>query len=445
MRRLALALLITSGLWQAPAADLEDISPRARAGVVVLYEQPLKPYPLPPLVPITIGEKTFMFFLDTGTNVSAFDSSMSPILGSPKFVLALEDYGTPGSKSAGAKKSDGSPVGGRRLENQFFDLPASRLGNWPIPPGPVTVLNWEMVRNASGMPMQGLLGSNALENCTFCLDFDRGRLQILKGAVEHPAAMRQLKLVAPAPAKRMLELPPSDGKANSLRPEERRSYATHGPRVILELDGRALEFLVDTGNSSCMTLDRETFAALGSSGVIRVTPGKGGRFVTASGVVMNQTGFFEKGSLMGIDLHGMPVDEGGRNSLGMRFLVNFNTAIDFQDGNYWYERRAVPPPISPTEMTGITFLYSGGHNRVDVLNARGPAEKAGLKVSDRVIRLGPLKEAEINSETLYELCLHHAAERLEVEYARPGRSKHIVTHLRLPEKMYSFPPSAEAQ
>ncbi len=56
------------------------------------------------------------------------------------------------------------------------------------------------------------------------------------------------------------------------------------------------------------------------------------------------------------------------------------------------------------------------------------------------MRLGALKEADINIASLYELCLNHAGETLEVEIQRPSEEKPIVTRLKLPEKEFVYPP-----
>ena len=52
--------------------------------------------------------------------------------------------------------------------------------------------------------------------------------------------------------------------------------------------------------------------------------------------------------------------------------------------------------------------------------------------------MGSLTDDMMNAPSLYELCLHHFSEIMEVEVARPGAEKTFITHLEMPRKVYAF-------
>jgi hypothetical protein len=402
MKRVLLPLMLSAVLALPPASGpAEQPEEDGAAGAeTVLYEQALKPYPLLILVPVKAGAKICPFVLDTGTNALTVDATMIKDLGPVKFTKR-------GVRSGAAVASGKEPA------YDFYDSPGLTIGTWQTPAIPVTALDLEGVRNSTGRDVRGLLSSNLLSQRALSLDFDRAKMKIVDGGLSWPGMTKIVKL------------------------DDRES---RGPRVTLPLEGYPIEFLIDIGNESCVQVDSDTFSGLEFAGIIVRAARVREQYATVSGTTNYRAGHFLKGELMGMDLKGMPVDEAATNAIGLRLLVNFNSVIDFKGRSFCYTPRRVPPPIWPLAMLGMDLVYSSGRNRVDYLEAKSAAAEAGIRIADRIIRMGPLREAEMNTLTLYDLCLNHAEELFEVDLLRPGQSSPITTHLQLPKKIYIFPP-----
>ena len=70
----------------------------------------------------------------------------------------------------------------------------------------------------------------------------------------------------------------------------------------------------------------------------------------------------------------------------------------------------------------------------------GPAERAGIREGDEIVRLDTIKAGELNAARIYELCLTRAGKAVEVEVIHPGESDHTLTRLELMAQQWSFPP-----
>ena len=375
-------LLFSSG---APAADDN-----------VLFEQKLEPYPFPIIVSVVVAGTGYPFILDTGAGFDVLDPSLERALG-------------PATGSESVKTSGGN------TDVKLFKAPPITMGHWTLPAGEATLFALDGARSMLGIDLRGIVGGRAMKDCALALDFDHGELRIFKGNVKPPAPMQTSEL----------------------------AIQTGGTVAIkAEMEGRELEFLVDTGSNGYIGLAHDIYAQMVSDGTIKEEEGGGSRTETGAGAVTQPRAHFTKGHLLGVDLAGMPVSDANTLcNVGIGFLLNFDSMIDFQEAKFHYLIRNASPPLDHHAMLGLMLMYSHGRNHVfKVSSVSGAAKEAGIKVWDHIVRLGPLKGSEINEIGIYELCLNQAGETLEVEIERPGEEQPLLRHLTIPQKKYEYPP-----
>jgi len=389
--RLPVCLIAISLLSLAASSSAEE----------VLYEQKLEPNRLPILVPATVGNKACIFEFDTGAGMAFVDPALRTLLGARRASKKVDSFG-------------------RFTEVEVFDAPAIRVGAWSLPPSRVGVTDTTHSRTHYGVDIRGYMGVNALKDCSLSLDFDSGRMRILKRDGKDLPGMENLRL----------------------------KFASDSePIVKCDLEGKSMEFLIDTGATIYLGLRHEAFVAMAANGMIETNGGRKIGAETGAGRMVHLTGHFTRGQLLGVDLRDVPVDDMNATSvIGLGFLSNFNSVIDLKGGRFFYHRRTHLPPINQGAFPDIGIAFPGGRNAVYRVDPGGPMASAGLKVGDHIVRLGPLQEAEINAFSIDKLCVEHAGEKLEMRVQRWGEDKATVLNLKLPAKEFlRGPPTSQGQ
>jgi hypothetical protein len=128
------------------------------------------------------------------------------------------------------------------------------------------------------------------------------------------------------------------------------------------------------------------------------------------------------------------------NHLGMSFLVYFNSILDLAGKKFYYERRKNFGLLLHERMLGAVILFPERRNAVYSLYiGQSAARDAGIHEGDHIARIGSLTDREMKAVSLYELCLHHYNEIMEVEVQRTGQASSFVTHLLMPKRQFAFP------
>lgn len=372
----------------------------ARADGEIVYQQKLPSYPFQPNVPVTIDGKNYLFMFDTGTYAPIFDPSMRGLLGTVAEKGGLQSFG-------GVTEID------------IFNAPPMSLGRLKLPAWLAATQNHAIHRTVSGTTIRGIMGIKPLDQYSIWLDFDHESLKIVKDMTAAPAGMTPLDL--------------------------RFSREGTVPKFELNLDGRKLLFLEDTGFNGFIGLEHSVFAELVAEGVISRAPTPEAKVSGEQyGAMRFARGWFRRGSLLGMELKDVPViDSVNVNHLGMSFLVYFNSILDLPGKKFCYERRQNFGLLLYEKMLGAVMLFPEGRNIVYSLymgpSAARDAEETGIREGDHIARIGSLADHDMNAVSLYELCLHHPNEIMEVEVERRGQPGPFVTHLLMPKKQYAFP------
>jgi hypothetical protein len=368
----------------------------ARAGDEIVYQQKLSAYPFQPIVPVTIDGKNYPFMFDTGTYAPIFDPSLRWLLGTVAEKGELQSFGTV-------------------TDTDIFNAPPMSLGHLKLPAWLAATKNHSIHRTVSGTAIRGIMGIKPLDQFSIWMDFDHELLKIVKDMTAAPAGMTPLEL-------RFF------GEGTT-------------PRFTTELQGRKLLFLEDTGFNGFIGLEHNVFAKFVADGVISQAPTPETKVSGEQyGGLRFARGWFRSGTLLGMELKDVPVmDSVNVNHLGMSFLVYFNTILDLAGKKFYYERRKDFGLLLHERMLGAVILFPEGRNVVySLYMGQSAARDAGIREGDHIARIGPLTDRDMNSVSLYELCLHHYREIMEVQVERPGVPS-FVTHLLMPPKQYAFP------
>lgn len=345
---------LSSGVGAAEALDnVVEIFDVARDGDLLL-------------VPVTLGNQQFQFVVDTGASFSLIDS-------------ALESYLDllPGS----------AQVNGNRREKRYH-LRAAFVGkSRQLLQGKAICLDLTQIREASGYNIRGIIGMDFLRARVVQIDFDAGKLSILK------------------------ELPPSVGR------EFRLFYNKFEvPALNIELaDGDSVAFVVDTGMLSDTSLRNYRIDDLLENGRLQLI-GPPVLGTTVDGEVRHRIGRLDKFRIGNFRHEQINVSEGERNQIGLGLLSQYLVTFDFpNDGLYLKPGTRFARP-EKSDRSGLTLRRIDGKLRIKGVADDSAAASAGLSAGDEVLQID---EKDASSLSIFAansiLATSGARVRLDVE------------------------------
>lgn len=378
-------------------------------GDEILYEQPLSRAPFHIVVPLKAADSSLTFILDTGSAFNFLDPSLTAHL------LLIQ---------SGAEIS----VVGKTRSADAYVSPAFSLGTWQLPKVSGLEIDCAPFRELEGFNVRGILGRKAISGAALKLDYDRQKVQFIT-LFEKPQSAAPYM--------------PGSSRTDISYVAMSCANALQTPAIRTSLGEQSIDWVIDTGFTFTMCLRHELFEKFLAEGLIghlkekQTIPSE-----TAAGPMNSREGRFLKGELLGVDLTDIPVQETpAGNNLGLLFLMNFNLIMDFGGNRLYFQRRDAEPPINHYIMLGCVFSFSDGRCQVKKLSTGGgAAETAGLRVGDRILRVGSMSGADLTVYSVYDFCETHAQQTFEVEYAREGMDGSKTTQLRLPAKEYTYPP-----
>jgi predicted aspartyl protease len=324
----------------------------------VLHEETLHPFPAYPTVTgVLPSGRREVFVLDTGANANLVDVSLQDELGAELFSTSVR-----------------GPNGD--MEMAFYYPPKIMLGSWTVPPVQTALMKDNPMKIMMGQPLHGLLGVPTLRGKVLILDYDAGRLQIARGFSGDESGMTRLKM----------------------------RYDELLPVLDLTLGSGNAVFMVDTGATAVVNLDRETYQRCLKEGLVK-SEGKA-LAGSISGIVSMPAGTFLGGSLLGQPLKGSRFAcRESRNIIGMSLLARLYVVMDFKRDLFLFRRREYDhlgaPLLNVPLMLGLALQYRGGACMVEMVMPDSPAERAGIKDGDEIFRLGEVSREELNVSSIY--------------------------------------------
>ena len=306
-------------------------------------------------IPVTVGKKEYLFLVDTGVGLSVLDSALADSLG--------ELLGPPVGED---KITD---IQGRKTPVTLYHPPPLVVAGVPLRQNSnvIAALDLALVREASGRPIQGVLGMDVLTNLVVRLDFKNHQLDFVDAAT----------FTAPSDAGtqkfRILEI--SKGEPGMAIP-----FAGKGEQAMA----------LDTGGDFAFTLSADAlkqFAGATSRPIWSV--GSGGMITT------NEYLLAQKWTLAGTTFENLWVEQEASNAMGMAALADFVVTLDFMDAWVYLQ-----PLVGVHRQRGSiveAFGVSAKEGRFFIKMSSDLAAKLDILPGDEIVALGgkPVEKMEL--------------------------------------------------
>jgi hypothetical protein len=204
------------------------------------------------------------------------------------------------------------------------------------------------------------------------------------------------------------ELPPADGREVIELQFGDRAFVT------MDVGGRPCPFLIDTGKDGFLAMPAAAETVLR----FHAPPAVVGRFATMAGITPRRAARVHGPLQWGACRVADPVvslSAAGYGLVGIEFLREFRTTFDFTNHRVRFERAGDEPICSPPlRSPGAGFLHEDGAWTVGYVLDGGPAERAGLRVGDRVEAIDGRPVREVGNAEYEKLLATRASMSLRV-------------------------------
>jgi hypothetical protein len=330
------------------------------------------------LLPVKYGGKTYQFLLDTGSTCNMFDSSLS--LGKPTDEALVVGFG-----------------GAVRL--RLYDAPEAAVGALSLKSAdPVAAFDFTMFRQVTGHEVYGVIGMPFLGRHVVRVDFDRGELLVLK----EPGRDR--------------------GQGFEVTYNERAL-----PCLTAGVAGdKRHRFQLDTGYNGTGNLATKPFDALLNDGGLKVV----GTTLTQA---ISRTSRFRKGRLKQLSLgeftlRGAVVSEADESYLGLGFCSRFVMTLDLANDKVYLKKGKEFGRADAYDLSGLHLLRKDGKVVVHSVDNQSPAEVAGLKAGDAVVKVDGTMAEELGLFHL-RLLLSTEGKKFRVTISRDGTEAELALAL----------------
>ena len=306
------------------------------------------------LVPVTFKENEYLFFLDTGCSHTVFDSSLKHELGDVKRIERGLTHGGP-------------------MAAEFFDAPAAFLGPFNMQDcSEIFCSDFRMLSYIQGKRISGVIGMNFLKKYVVQIDFDRGVLSFLR---------------------------PIRGQNPDWGEELEINYDSLGaPHVMGNIhDGIKVNFVIDTGDNSSGALEGKIFDDIISRKKIKTSETL---VATASGTTRLREARITNLRVGSFEYEGLIFSEGIFSCLGLPFLSRHLVTFDFPNNRIYLKEGRNFKKIDETDMSGLHLLRISNKTIVHSVDEGSPAQKAGVRAKDVILKVG---DRDANEYEMWEL------------------------------------------
>lgn len=347
---LALCLLLPAGRC---AGELEACS-EDRTDWKVLAEFRIAKNGDPIFLPVIFKGKEHLFLLDTGCSHTIFDVSFRHELGDAKRIERMITLGKP-------------------MMVELFDAPDAFLGPLNMQAcGEVTCVDLKMLSLIEGRKISGIIGMNFSRKYVIQIDFD-------KGVLSFPQPIR--------------------GQNPDWGEELEINYGSIGwPRITGNIhNGIKVDFVIDTGCNTTGGLDGKIFEEILSKKKVKTSEAL---LATASGIVQKREARVSGFSVGPFEYEDLIFSEGNWSYLGLSFLARHIVILDFPNNRIYLKEGRDFKKIDETDMSGLHLLRISNKTIVHSVDKESPAEKAGIKAKDVIIKVG---NKDVNTYNMWRL------------------------------------------
>ena len=309
--------------------------------------------------------------VDSGCTVTIYDERLQPILG----------------QSVGSRRI-ALARGEEKVINEFSH-PRAYLDGMPLPRNGTVVAMDLISTQASDPRYDGCLGMDFLKQQIVEIDFDEGRLRLLRAV--------------PADAGEKIEI-----QFNSHRI----------PTVEIKVGSLVKErFELDTGCIAQNIISQDSFNWLKALDELsRVQP------ICSDGVHLwsGERGRVTRTSLGSFVHRSLHFDTGTHNALGLWYLSRFKVVLDFPGSAIYLKRGKRFGEPDRDDMSGMWIIKRNGRGCVTRLGKGSPADRAGVKINDIIMSISG-RDAEGLSIVQMRRLLEEEGKSVVLAVRREGR------------------------
>jgi hypothetical protein len=311
------------------------------------------------LVPVQGFNRTLHFIVDTGFTISAVDTAYQSYLGNQ-----VDTY------------TAVSPLGQKDVP--VYPCPALSIAGQPVALEEVVQLDLTRLRQITGQPCDGILGSDWFAKNVVAIDFDNHTLTLEK---ETPEIVKQTFV------------PVSVSLTNG--------YYLMG----VDVNHHPFDLMIDTGDSGSLSLNQHVWQEVFGTNQTKTA---GATVADAvNNVAQTEVGVVAQMSVAGLNyrnLHAMLIKNARRPSrLGLRFFQRHNVTFDFAAGRLYLQpdRDFAMPDVE--DMSGLHLLRYGQKIIVYSVNPHSPAAAQGIRASDVIEAVNHQPVTALKIETIRQM------------------------------------------
>lgn len=360
------------------------------------------------LAPVTVNGGRRLFCIDTGCTGVVYDESLRPLLGNPVRRASVDSVKA-------------------TFESQLFNPPEAFLGRLNLNPGssgekwPVACFDLSDCRRALGYDIRGVVGREFLKRYVVRFDFDRGKLQFRTAPGNDAGVRLPILIVKNIPLIRV-ELP-------------------GGVETYFQID---TGFVGDSGSlheEHVRYLEKK--AQLTSLGDIEMAGPNGKRATRTLRLTSLKIGDFEHSGLI--------FHEHSRNTpsiLGLGYCIRYIITLDLGNSAIYlkasngFARREKAAHLNGCFRFGLAVAKRGGKAVVSFIMPRGPADNAGVALSDVVLAVDGTDVSTLRRFSILSL-LTEAGNSVRLTVERRGERRDVLVSLP-PPLVVAAPPSTDS-
>ena len=258
--------------------------------------------------------------------------------------------------------------------------------------------DFRSISDFTGIEIDGVLGMNDLKRFVIQIDFDNGKLRILRSA------------------------------ARELGEKFRLSSKRGCPTIDIRVNELEIDANIDTGASSDVLLTANRFDQLVEQKQIII--GVSTQIATATGVATVSKGTLQnKMSLGSFEHSGCRVTKTQFNAVGLGYLSRFVVTFDFpHEAMYLKPGKAYDRPAYHDAL-GVGVLFQNKQIVVSDVNSNSPAEDAAIQQGDV---LKQIDGKDTTNLSLFEIRRRFCQDgkRLKLQFEREGKLRDVTITLR---------------
>jgi len=284
------------------------------------------------------------------------------------------------------------------MASEYFSPPEAFLAKLDLRTGgPVICVDLEGIRRATGRDIRGVLGMEFLKNYVVRIDFDSGKVQFRSwDGRDHPEWGAAVHLY---------------------QAEEDRGV----PSTKARLPGVGnITLIVDSGCNGAVGLVTEVFGRATDK-----VATSGGFTATAAGTRETRLGRLGSLALGGFDHHGLLVHEAIGNQIGLGLLSRHVVTFDFAGMKMYLQKGQAFDKPDEVDMSGLHVWRVDGQTAVHSVDKGSPAEAAGIKAEDVILKVGAKKSAEVDIYDLRDLLQSGDGKEVQLTIRRGAEEKAV--------------------